>query len=52
VDGIVDEIRYSKTARTAGWLAYNLQHISNNTAFFSAKGAEEKGLAPVLNYKF
>lgn len=52
LDGIQDEVRYSNTARTPGWISTTYNTVSNQSAFWSARGAEEKRQVPVLYWGF
>lgn len=50
-DGILDEIRFSKTIRSAGWITTTYNTINSPSTFFSS-GGQEKAREPVLYFKF
>ena len=50
-DGTIDEVRISKIARPAGWIATTYNTINSPSTFFS-EGGEEKNRGPVLMFHF
>lgn len=51
VDGVLDEIRISNSARSAGWITTTYNSINSPSTFLSS-AAEEKSKGPVLNWSF
>ncbi len=52
LNGNMDEVRISNTARSAGWITTEYNNQSNPASFFSSIGSEEKNKEPILYLGF
>ncbi|MCL4366208.1 DUF2341 domain-containing protein [Patescibacteria group bacterium] len=51
-NGQIDEVRFSSTARSAGWIATEYNNQNSPSTFFKTIASEEKIKNPVLYWKF